>query len=306
MSAFRESLPVFLRQNGTKFSKIFNLLQVFKKDYVFFQKEKGMYMFDQYYVSKLSFREDGHLIDSVYVYREKDGCLIDGAEHKRAWLVNRMSDFDFVYCAARGIDGRWRKSGEFVYENDLFHWGRELPQNIEQRNVFISFYHKNEKYKNYLESVLKDLSINQSVHDGDIKADNADEYIRHLIQEKHLKDTTVLIVLVGPNTKNRKHVDWEISGALNYKVGNRYAGILALHLPNHPDYGKKTYAPSLLPKRLLANLESGYAAIYDWTTDRCLLQQYIEDAFARRAYVDKIENKKIPLKDEDDVDVFWE
>lgn len=263
-------------------------------------------MFEEYYVSKLSFRENNDLIDSVYVYRKKDGYLIDGTEHKRSWLVNRKNDFDFVYCVTRGIDGLWRKSGEFVYKNNLFHWGLKLPQNIEQRNVFISFYHKNEKYKNYLERALKDLSINQSVHDGDINADNADDYIRHLIQKEHLKDTTVLIVLVGPNTKNRKHVDWEISGALDYKVGDRYAGILALHLPNHPDYKKKTYTPSLLPKRLRANLESGYAAIYDWTTDRCLLQQYIEDAFARRAYVDKIENRKIPLKEDDDFDDFLE
>lgn len=263
-------------------------------------------MFDNYYVSKLSFRENEDLIDSVYVYREKDGRLVDGAERTRTWLVNRMKDLDFVYCVTRGIDGWWRKSGEFVYENDLFHWGRVLPKNIEQRNVFISFYHKNEKYKNYLERVLKDLSINQSVHNGDIKVDNADDYIRHLIQDGYLKDTTVLIVLVGPNTKNRKHVDWEISGALDYKVGNRYAGILALHLPNHPDYGKKTYTPSLLPKRLRANLESGYAAIYDWTTDRCALQQYIEEAFARRANVDKIENRKILLKKYDDSDDYLE
>ena len=104
-------------------------------------------MFDNYYVSKLSFRENEDLIDSVYVYREKDGRLVDGAERTRTWLVNRMKDLDFVYCVTRGIDGWWRKSGEFVYENDLFHWGLKLPQNIEQRNVFISFYHKNEKYK---------------------------------------------------------------------------------------------------------------------------------------------------------------
>ena len=263
-------------------------------------------MLERYYVSKLSFRENENLIDSVYVYREKDGYLVDGAERKRAWLVNRMNDCDFVYCTSPGINGLWRKTGRFIYKDGLFHWGRVLPKNIEQRNVFISFYHKNEIYKNYLERVLDDLSINQSVHDGDIKADNADDYIRHLIQKEHLKDTTVLIVLVGPNTKNRKHVDWEISGALDYKVGDRYAGILALHLPNHPDYGKKTYTPSLLPKRLLANLESGYAAVYDWTTDRCLLQQYIEDAFARRADVDKIENRKIPLKEEDEDDDFRE
>lgn len=33
-------------------------------------------------------------------------------------------------------------------------------------------------------------------------------------------------------------MDWEISGALNYKVGDHYAGLLGIVLPNHPDYEK--------------------------------------------------------------------
>lgn len=263
-------------------------------------------MLNRYYVSKLSFGEDGKLIDSVYVYRERNGFLVDGTERKRAWLVNRMNDLDFVYCTSPRFDGLWRRTGELVYENGLFRWGLSLPQNIERRNVFISFYHQDEPYKKYLENILDDLSVNQSVQTGDIDSDNGADYIRHLIQDGYLKDTTVLIVLVGPNTKNRKHVDWEISGALNYKVGSRYAGVLALHLPNHPDYGKKTYNPSLVPRRLNANLESGYAAIYDWTTDRCLLQKYIESAFNRRENDGLIINKEILLKKNDNSDDYLE
>src|SRR5699024_7885297 len=89
-------------------------------------------------------------------------------------------------------------------------------------------------------------------------------------------------VLIGPNTKHRKHIDWEISGALNPKVGDKCAGILGIKLPNHPDFktGKSTY--SLMPARLADNVKSKYAVIRDWTDDRVKMQEYIELAFEKR------------------------
>lgn len=261
-------------------------------------------MNNQYYVSKLSFDEDGNFIDSVYVYSYKDGCLVDGCSRTRNWLVNRVNDFDEIKTAFADCSNKWQIGPSFIYENELFRWEKNLPRNIEKRNVFISFYHKDEKYKLALENLLYDLSINQSVHDGQINSNNADDYIRHLIQDNHLKDTTVLIVLIGPNTKNRKHVDWEISGALNYKVGNRYAGVLGLMLPNHPDFGRNRVRHSLLPQRFVVNWKSNYAIVRDWTTDTQKLQNYIEEAFFYRSDDSLIENASIPLKTEDDPDDY--
>ena len=65
----------------------------------------------------------------------------------------------------------------------------------------------------------------------------SDDYVKQLIQKGYLYDTTVLVVLLGAKTKCRKHVDWEMSGALNRKVGDTYAGLLGLMLLTHPDYG---------------------------------------------------------------------
>src|SRR2546426_3884279 len=42
-----------------------------------------------------------------------------------------------------------------------------------------------------------------------------------------------ILVLVGPKTKCRKHVDWEISAGLNKKVGG-YSGLLGVLLPGFP------------------------------------------------------------------------
>jgi hypothetical protein len=156
---------------------------------------------------------------------------------------------------------------------------------------------QNSRYKEYFENLFDDLIVNKSLQDNDIDSDNSDEYVKQLIQKKYLHDTTVLIVLIGRNTKHRKHVDWEISGALNYKVGNHYAGLLGIVLPNHPDDGKPTTLEkniSNYPKRFAENYNSGYAFMMDWTEDRVFLQNSIEKVFKQRVTVDRIRNKNIP------------
>ena len=169
----------------------------------------------------------------------------------------------------------------------------KLPQNITKRKTFLSYYHKDDQlYKNYFENLFGDLMINKSVQDGDIDSDNSDGYIKQLIQKEYLCDTTILVVLIGNNTKHRKHVDWEISGALNYKVGDHCAGLLGVVLPSHPDYNKpKNHLDkSNYPKRFIENYESGYAVMIDWTENRIFMQNAIEKAFKLRSESGKRRN----------------
>lgn len=253
-------------------------------------------MSDKYYISKLSFADGSKRVDSVRVYSYRNNVLRDEGSKDREWLVSHIQNNYEVYVMDKNEKGNWIQRNQFSYENNYLHWGIRLPRNIEKRNVFISF--RSETYdkcfKNRLERILDDLIINQSVHDGDILPDNSADYIKHLIQQGYLKDTTVQIVLIGNHTKNRKHVDWEIYGALDKKVGNRYAGILGLILPNHPDFGKSTVNYALMPNRLAANYKSGYAVVRHWTSDRRKLQDYIEEAFAMRSRDDLIVNREIP------------
>ena len=82
--------------------------------------------------------------------------------------------------------------------------------NKEKHKVFISFYHHDdEKYKEYIDKYLSGNIINKSVMDGEYDPDNSDEYIKRLIREDKVSDSSVIVVLVGANTKGRKHVDWE-------------------------------------------------------------------------------------------------
>ena len=169
-----------------------------------------------------------------------------------------------------------------------------------KHKVFISYHHKRDSYyKERFEELFGDIFILKSVNDGDIDSDNSDDYIKRLIQEDYLSDSSVLIVLVGLATKCRKHVDWEISAALNKKVGG-HSGLLALCIPDNPDHPGKTYNSNNIPKRLGDNLTSKYAKYYDWTESEKSIKAWVETAFnARIDNKDLIDNSRIQkTKDE--------
>lgn len=100
--------------------------------------------------------------------------------------------------------------------------------------VFISYHHANDQYyKNYLVWMGKyhKIFIDRSVDTGDISDNLSDQAIRETIRDDYLRDSTVTIVLVGKETKTRKHVDWEIySSMIDGKV-NKKSGILVVNLP---------------------------------------------------------------------------
>lgn len=137
--------------------------------------------------------------------------------------------------------------------------------NSNKHKLFISYYHYDDQwYKDYFEQRFGHLFINKSVRSGDINTDISTEYIKRLIQsEDYLADASVVMVLCGPNTKYRKHVDWEISGALNNKV-NGCSGLMGILLPEFPRLSNGNYRYDDLPNRLTDNVKSGYASVYDW------------------------------------------
>lgn len=96
----------------------------------------------------------------------------------------------------------------------------------QRHKVFISFYHHDDQvYKNYIDRYLSSNIINKSVMEGEYCTDNSDEYIKRLIREDKISDSSVVVVLVGPNTKNRKHVDWEIYAGLRPSI-NGNSGLI--------------------------------------------------------------------------------
>lgn len=110
-----------------------------------------------------------------------------------------------------------------------------------KHKVFISYHHSNDQaYKEELLRLndLHDVFIDASVDTGDIDDNLSDDAIRQKIRDEYLRDSTVTVVLVGTDTKNRKHVDWEIYSSMFDGTVNRKSGVLVIQLP---DTGCTTY-----------------------------------------------------------------
>jgi len=150
-----------------------------------------------------------------------------------------------------------------------------------KHKVFLSFYHKDQNYKDDFERKFGHVFINKSVKKGEINPDLSTEYIKRLIQEDKITGTSVIVVLIGPKTYCRKHVDWEISAALNKKVGG-YSGLIGILLPEYPLAYKNEYSNEDIPPRLADNVKSGYAKIYPWDwvcANEQRIRSKIEEAF---------------------------
>lgn len=152
----------------------------------------------------------------------------------------------------------------------------------QRHKVFISFYHHDDQaYKNYIDRYLSSNIINKSVMDGEYSTDNSDEYIKRLIREEKISDTSVVVVLVGPNTKRRKHVDWEIYAGLRSSI-NGNSGLIGIFLPTVRKADNGGYYYDDMPARLADNIKSGYADFYDWDYAISHFNTIIEKAFKSR------------------------
>ncbi|MEZ6032008.1 MAG: TIR domain-containing protein [Planctomycetaceae bacterium] len=158
-----------------------------------------------------------------------------------------------------------------------------------RHNVFVSYHHANDvAYKthfvNYFANQTKDI-ISSSVEIGDIYSNLPAETIRANIRDEFIRGATVTVVLIGTETWKRKHVDWEIASSLRQTKLNPRCGLVGLILPTHPDYQKQSYTEGIVPSRLVDNQKSGFAKIYNWTTNGQKVVQWIHEAYERRLTV---------------------
>ncbi len=154
-----------------------------------------------------------------------------------------------------------------------------------RHRVFISFHHEDQAYKDWFIEMMGDDIVDESVGDGDIDDDNLNtDTIRQYIRDDFIKDATVTIVLIGPCTWQRKHVDWEIGSSLRKTRLNPRCGLLGILLPNHPNSVTETYNPRLIPPRFADNTgkDDPYALIYDWSYESSQIRNWVHRAFTRR------------------------
>lgn len=152
--------------------------------------------------------------------------------------------------------------------------------------VFISYHHYNDQWdKNRFENLFSnhyDVLISKAVQIGEIDPFLKTDTIRQKIRDEYLRDSTVTIVLIGKETWQRKHVDWEIGASIRNTSLNSRSGLLGIFLPDHPNFGQEKYNPYIIPPRLYYCAKCGYAKVYDWSDDPLIVKGWIEGAFNRR------------------------
>ena len=126
---------------------------------------------------------------------------------------------------------------------------------LDKHKVFISYHHDNDQGHREALTDFNDkygIFIDASVDAGDIDDELDDEAIREKIRDEYLQDSSVTIVLVGTETRRRKHVDWEIYSSMYNGAVNKQSGILVINLPttgcthftaNHGDEEKAEIYP---------------------------------------------------------------
>ena len=159
----------------------------------------------------------------------------------------------------------------------------------DRHKVFVSFHHEDDRYKDQFTTMMGGNIVDRSVQDGDMDDTIKTDTIRQRIRDDFIRDASVTVVLIGPCTWQRKHVDWEIGSSLRDTKLNARCGLLGILLPNHPYFNGNPNL-HLVPPRLADNC-GGYdpfARIYHWpgfygsTYGNTTVRDWIHQSFLRR------------------------
>ena len=149
-----------------------------------------------------------------------------------------------------------------------------------KRKVFISYHHQNDQA--YKEGLLKynqdhGIFIDISVNTGSIDDSLSNQAIRQKIRDEYLADSTVTILLVGTETKYRKHIDWELYSSMFDGRINKRSGILVINLPttnctnfrvSHPD--EKEFVHPECRSWVTVDTRAEYERLYPHMPDRII------------------------------------
>ncbi|MBS1575215.1 MAG: TIR domain-containing protein [Bacteroidetes bacterium] len=155
-----------------------------------------------------------------------------------------------------------------------------------KHKTFISYHHANdEQYKIAFKKIfadIHDIIVPWDVEIGDIDPNQKTDTIKRKIRDEYLRDSTVTVVLIGTQTWQRKHVDWEISSSIRDTQFNPRSGLLGIFLPSYPLTADNKYNQHTIPPRLYDNVKCGFAKLYKWSNNPSDVQNWIHEAFERR------------------------
>lgn len=170
---------------------------------------------------------------------------------------------------------------------------------MQKHKCFISYHHAGDQvYRDALQKFNEehDIYVDKSVSIGDIDDYRTDESIREAIRDNYLRDSTVTILLVGTETKQRKHVDWELYSSMINGSVNKKSGVIVVMLPTtgcaaftaaHGDVEKVSLYPSQ-KSWITVNSRAEYERRYPFAPARI-----IDNLLARTAKMSVVQWEKL-------------
>jgi hypothetical protein len=159
-----------------------------------------------------------------------------------------------------------------------------------KHKVFVSYHHANDWfYREQFEDLFCDISevfISKSVQIGEIPIWLDSDTTRQKIRKEYLCDSTVTVVLIGTQTWQRRHVDWEISSSIRADEAEQQIRPPWNSVATHHSYQTPQFDGGTVPPRLVDNQVCGFASIYDWSDNPADVARWIEIAFDRRETVE--------------------
>jgi hypothetical protein len=163
-----------------------------------------------------------------------------------------------------------------------------------KHKTFISYHHANdEAYKKEFKKIFSDIHdilVPWDVEIGDIDPNLKTDTIRRKIRDEYLRDSTVTVVLIGSQTWQRKHVDWEIYSSLRDTQSNPRSGLIGILLPTHPDYKNNQINSKTIPPRFHDNWMNGFAKLYRWSISPIEIEKWVHEAFENRSKTSPLPN----------------
>lgn len=149
--------------------------------------------------------------------------------------------------------------------------------------TFISYdFNQDQRFRNILKDIYASVDVVGSMELKGFDTTLNTETIQRKIREIYLQDSIVTIVLIGKDTWRIRDVDWTIASSLKDTKSNPRSGLVGIILPTHPSHEKLNYDYCTMPPRLYDNLKNNFAKIHQWSTDKMMLQEWLDQAIERK------------------------
>ena len=143
-------------------------------------------------------------------------------------------------------------------------------------NTYLAYHHEDREYADKYIELFGELLNIVSPKITRVDEESGEEYIERCIENSGISKSSIVVVLTGPKTYKRKHVDWDIYAGLKKK-----AALVGICLPNRNDYILNKFILETYPHRLEDNVKTGYASIHKWTENQDIMRNILASAQKR-------------------------